>query len=102
MAVKILEQCYIFPLIDCIFNATAFNILIVINIGCKEYSFQHIGVMSMSKYLANSTENLNCRQKVPGIVTFNFSLHHPQHETHLNTFIDFHVICCYQMMVMMK
>jgi len=101
MAVKILEH-YIFPLTDCVFNAAAFDILIVINIGCKEYSFQHIGLMSMSRYLVNSTENLNCHQKVHGIVTFNCSFHHPQHETHINTFIDFHVICCYQMMVMTK
>jgi len=102
MAVKILEQHYIFPLIDCVFNATAFNILIVINIGCKEYSFQHIGVTSISRHLASSIENLNRRQKVHCIVTFNCSLHHPQHDTHINTFIDFQIICCYQMMIMMK
>jgi hypothetical protein len=56
----------------------------------------------MNRYLTNSIENLNCRQEVHGVVTFNCSLHHPQHETHINTLIDFQVTCCYQMMVMMK
>jgi hypothetical protein len=102
MAVEILEQHYIFLLIDCVFNATAFDILIVINTGCQEYSFHHTEVMSMNRYLANNIENLNRCQKVHGIVMFNCSLHHPQHEIYINTFIYFQVTCCYQMMVKMK
>jgi len=54
MAVKVLEQHYMFLLIDCVFNATAFDILIVINTGCQEYSFQHTEVMSMNRYLATA------------------------------------------------
>jgi len=48
--------------------------------------------MPTSRYLANSIENLNHRQKVHDIVTFNCSLHHPEHETHINTFKLFVVI----------